>query len=473
MGPKIIERIKKLNFRKRNEENQNKELRPQALWRSCERVVQAKFPNYPKGTAVGVQLSNPDIVEPILARAGKKEVPGILCKVINDIEEDRQRGKRLVKEALLKSGNPFLAKVYEEQLEETSKAMPVTITKLSTPVSQRGRAEAGEKVVETRELTRAEISQIRGDFSQKQHSDVDYLDALWTKGATGLKLTAEEMKQINLTVEHPNLQEALRSVIELDEDETRSLFAWIARAWVQAFPYLDLASIEPQARWSDPVQGIRVIRKIGLLCKMYEDNPELHPLTIRLTPAMRNIIVRGAPESMRMFLAGSIAGMHDLQEVTDCLRQYRDLSNNPRAVFATQMYEPFPSFQVTEASQVRAPFQNIRVKNKGRGPGSGQPGPLSRRPPPPRSFLRGRNGEGSQGMRIGFQRQGLSNRQFPNGQGWKHNIQRQQPRFTSPVERQFHCPPGRPERTDRTSSWQEGVKGRNFVRGSWSTQGHR
>lgn len=176
---------------------------------------------------------------------------------------------------------------------------------------------------------------------------------------------------------------------------------------------------------------------------------------------------------MRMFLAGSIAGMHDLQEVTDCLRQYRDLSNNPRAVFATQMYEPFPSFQVTEASQVRAPFQNIRVKNEGRGPGSGQPGPLSRRPPPPRSFLRGRNGEGSQGMRIGFQRQGLSNRQFPNGQGWKHNIQRQQPRFTSPVERQFHCPPGRPERTDRTSSWQEGVKGRNFVRGSWSTQGHR
>lgn len=90
MGPKIIERIKKLNFRKRNEENQNKELRPQALWRSCERVVQAKFPNDPKGTAVGVQLSNPDIVEPILARAGKKEVPGILCKVINDIEEDRQ-----------------------------------------------------------------------------------------------------------------------------------------------------------------------------------------------------------------------------------------------------------------------------------------------------------------------------------------------------------------------------------------------
>ncbi|XP_071467816.1 uncharacterized protein [Marmota flaviventris] len=172
---------------------EQKELKSQSPWRGIERIVQAKMPEFQKGTTVEVTLSNPQTVQPIMERADKKEIPGILCKIIDDIDDDRLRGKRLVKEALKNgSNNPFLKDILD-QLEAPDKAsMPVSVIKTSTP--GRGRPDGLEQVIETRDLTRPEMVQLRQDFSQKGQTDGDFLFTIHSKGGESIRLADKAEK---------------------------------------------------------------------------------------------------------------------------------------------------------------------------------------------------------------------------------------------------------------------------------------
>jgi hypothetical protein len=65
-----------------------------------------KFKDYPKGTDTTIPLTDPYIVNPIVRRAQKEEIPATLCKIIDDIDIDQRRGKQLVNKVLGKN-NPF------------------------------------------------------------------------------------------------------------------------------------------------------------------------------------------------------------------------------------------------------------------------------------------------------------------------------------------------------------------------------
>lgn len=100
----------KQKFKQLFKSEQKTELRPQSPWRRCEQIVQKKLPKFDKRTSLEIPLREPEVVNLILARAPRTEVPAILCKMINGIDEDRNKGKRLVREVLVKRtcNNPFL-----------------------------------------------------------------------------------------------------------------------------------------------------------------------------------------------------------------------------------------------------------------------------------------------------------------------------------------------------------------------------
>lgn len=257
-------------------------LKPQSPWRTCERIIQGKFPKYKKGTDVAVPLSNPETLEPILARADRKEIPGILCKVIDDIHSDRMKGKRLVKEAIQNAKNPALL----EQL--TKVAHPVSVTKTSTP----NRSWVGQETVETRDLNRQEITQARADFSQGGRSDAEYMFHLYFNGGRHLHLTNQEMQAVALTLENPALHEALTVVLE-SVVGTYSVWSWVAMAWRYAFPFLDYSQFEGGTTWRNPEEGIKILKKLGVLQCIYDEHTD-HPLKTPLTNSVRRLILKGA-----------------------------------------------------------------------------------------------------------------------------------------------------------------------------------
>ena len=174
-------------FRRRTDHPE--EPRPQSPWRQCEKIVQEKFPKYNKGTEINIPPSAPEVVQPILARATRKEIPALLCKVISDVDNDRLQGKRLAKTVLEKvkvfTNNPFL-KELEEQMsgswDQSLQSLPVSAERKTRPAGREG-AERGIRRIETRNMTRAELQQFRTDFAQKETKDVEYMLKLWNKGA--------------------------------------------------------------------------------------------------------------------------------------------------------------------------------------------------------------------------------------------------------------------------------------------------
>lgn len=309
------------------------ELKPQSPWRPLERIVQAKMPEFQKGTNVEIPMSNPDTAKPIMQRADKKEIPGILLKIISDVDEDRMRGKRLVAEAIKKnSNNPFLKDIMEEM--ENAESCPVSLMKTSTP--GRGRPDGLEQVIETRDMSRAEILQLRNDFSQKGQTDGDFLFMLWSKGGESIRLSGNEVKQLNLQIDQPPVQEALSRLADMDKLEVRNLFEWVRRAWREGIPNMDLGFLEGRIRWNGPSEGIKLVKKLGVICYVYSDG-EVPPLRSPLTAMLRRIILKGAPENHRIILSTALAGANTLWDVIEFLKQHRELQIENRMSFAATL----------------------------------------------------------------------------------------------------------------------------------------
>lgn len=314
---------------------EQKELKSQSPWRGIERIVQAKMPEFQKGTTVEVTLSNPQTVKPIMERADKKEIPGILCKIIDDIDDDRLRGKRLVKEALKNgSNNPFLKDILD-QLEAPDKAsMPVSVIKTSTP--GRGRPDGLEQVIETRDLTRPEMVQLRQDFSQKGQTDGDFLFTIHSKGGESIRLAGKEMQVVNIQIDNPSVADTLAKIIQEEPDRVRTLWDWIAIAWAEAIPHIDWGVFEGQVQWKNPSEGIKIVKKLAIFSKIYNQF-QGSPLSAHLTAALRRIIIKGAPEQHRMMLATMLAGANTLWDVVEFLKQHRELQQEYKMSFQAAM----------------------------------------------------------------------------------------------------------------------------------------
>jgi hypothetical protein len=159
-----------------------------------EKVVQTKSKHgYKKGTDIQIPISNPHTVNPIIAWADKSDVPAILCKMIDDIDVDRCKGKQLATEIIQSSNNPCL-----QDIEKPQQSCPCT-TRRTTYTPSKGvhgdeqrsiddkEGLEGHKlestIVKHRALTRPEIQQYRQEYSQKGEKDVTYLEWVWSSGS--------------------------------------------------------------------------------------------------------------------------------------------------------------------------------------------------------------------------------------------------------------------------------------------------
>lgn len=326
-------------------------LKPQSPWRNSERIVQGKFVKYRKGTDVQIPLSNPENVEPILARADKKEIPGILMKVIDDIHQDRMRGKRLVKEAIQNARSPAIV----NQLSKI--ADPVSVTKTNTPA--RGWNDKTE-VIETRELNRQELAQARIDYRQGNMSDADYMVHLYQGGARSLRLNNEELGQLALTPENPNLHDALQ-VVQESVIGTFSLWTWMCMAWRHAFPIIDLEQFQDKVRWQTPEEGLKMVKKIGTLLCIYDDHAD-HPLRHPLNKTLKRLILRGAPSTLQFSLQTAMSTYNSLSDVYQFLKDCRELQQKPKLTFQVSQGLPRPLVRVDSRARSTRwnPFYRIQ-----------------------------------------------------------------------------------------------------------------
>jgi hypothetical protein len=104
------------------------------------------------------------------------------------------------------------------------------------------------------------------------------------------------MKQLAGKIENPRIHEGLLIALEACPEVTRTLFAWIAEAWRNIVPDMDMSLVEAEAvQWKNLDEAIKLVRKVGILYKVY--HPE------RRTPVsrdMKKIIINGAPAHLKM-----------------------------------------------------------------------------------------------------------------------------------------------------------------------------
>jgi hypothetical protein len=102
-------------------------LEPGSPWKLLEKAVQTKFKcSYEKGTDIRIPFSNPHTMNPIIAPADKSELPVILCKIIDDIDVDRCKGKQLATKIIQYSNNPFL-----QDTEKSQQSCPCTTRRMT------------------------------------------------------------------------------------------------------------------------------------------------------------------------------------------------------------------------------------------------------------------------------------------------------------------------------------------------------
>ena len=101
------------------------------------------------------------------------------------------------------------------------------------------------------------------------------------------------MRHLIDIVGHPVLHETIQMILEASPDEVRTLFGWIVDAWRHALPKPDLNYFETQCRWCTIDKAIKLCRKIGVSCMIYEHYRNIMPFRIELTPAIRHVIIKG------------------------------------------------------------------------------------------------------------------------------------------------------------------------------------
>ena len=107
-------------------------------------------------------------------------------------------------------------------------------------------------------------------------------------------------------------------MLEASPDEFRTLFGWIADTWRLALPNLNLhVSFETQCRWCTIDKANKLCRKIGVNCMIYEHDRNITPFRIELTPAIRHVIMKGAPQNWWLMLTAALSGHQFLIQIVE------------------------------------------------------------------------------------------------------------------------------------------------------------
>ena len=100
---------------------------------------------------------------------------------------------------------------------------------------------------------------------------------------------------------------------------------WITAARRHVVPSLDLTQFEASAKWNSLQETIQLARKLGVLYFIYNQ-----VLTTKAAPMLaqfRKILLKGAPQHLRMTLAAPLQGCQIMADAIDFLKSYRELDS--------------------------------------------------------------------------------------------------------------------------------------------------
>jgi hypothetical protein len=113
--------------------------------------------------------------------------------------------------------------------------------------------------------------------------------------------------------------------LEVHPEAIRTLFAWITESWRNAVPDMDMSSVEAEAvQWRNLDKAIKLVRKVRILYKVC--HPKIRtPLGAPVSRDMKKIIINGAPAHFKMTLSTALAQAETLQDITDFIKEVRNL----------------------------------------------------------------------------------------------------------------------------------------------------
>lgn len=126
-------------------------------------------------------------------------------------------------------------------------------------------------------------------------------------------------------VENPTMFEALEHILESSRGDTHLLLNWITAAWRHVLPSSDLTQFEASVKWNALQEAIQLARQPGVLYYIYSQVPTT--LAASMLPQFRKILFKGAPQHLRMTLAGPLQGSQAVADTIDLLKAYRELDS--------------------------------------------------------------------------------------------------------------------------------------------------
>lgn len=267
-------------------------------------------------TDIETTLTQPELIEPLIDKAPKKEVAAIMMKTIQDLDKDRVMGKRLAYNLVQRKG--LINPTSTEQIE----SLPVTTSTVKKNKNA-PKATPGLEIEESRPFTQAELNDLRKEYAQNGSTDAEYMLRLWEKGADTVMLTSNEMSRLKGCIENPGVFDALEHVLHVGRNDTHPLLDWITAAWRLAYPHLDLTQFETAGQWDTYEKVIRILRKLGMLYFIYNAIPT--PQAAPMIPSFRRIVIKGAPNNIRMTIAGPLANCLTVSDAITYFKEFREL----------------------------------------------------------------------------------------------------------------------------------------------------
>lgn len=272
-------------------------------WLETAEIVKDRIGMSP--TNVKMELTNPQVVAPIMDKAPKKEIPALLMKTVQDIDKDRLMGKRLAMNITRRTRGlitPDVQPTPSFPVVTVSKRTPI-IKKLANSLNPFTPAREGEgqnslrytpgtELTESRPYNPQELSELRREYAQNGMKDATFIVRLWEKGADTVMLHEQEMRKIRNIIENPSIFEALEHCLDTSRGDTHPLLDWVTAAWRYAFPSLDLTQFETAGKWSTYQEAINTCRKLGILWFIYNQAPT--PQAAPLTPAFKCLLISRA-----------------------------------------------------------------------------------------------------------------------------------------------------------------------------------
>lgn len=287
-------------------------------WMDTARVVEQRIGMRP--TKVETNITSPQVLKPLVELAPKGEVPALLMKTVQDIDKDRIMGKRLALNVVQTKG--LINPINSGPARELTEALPVTTSTVKRNKNA-PRTVPGIEMEESRPFTQSELNDLRKEHAQNGATDAEYMLRLWEKGADTIMLTDAEMSRLKGCIENPGVYDALDHVLQVGRGDTHPLLDWITAAWRLAYPTLDLTQFETAGQWDSYDKVIRVLRKLGMIYCIY--NAVSTPQAAPLLPSFRRIIVKGAPNNIKMTIAGPLSNCATIADAINYFKEFREL----------------------------------------------------------------------------------------------------------------------------------------------------